>query len=1379
MSVSLGAAENEVDGAGSFQRDNHKNSKLKISLPHSQLQFQDSALSPALALLPANPAEEASVAEYSLFQKSNAEFLPLSASPDDSAAHEPDEGSLSQHPLAQETATSEGETTLTPREVDTVGGAAEVSHITSGSRSTQPDAASELLYRQLLSQSNKSLLEMSEGGTSTPGSTQGSTEQSYQTFLPHSQSTPGVLKLPAKSAVKSGRLSVIPSSDEISQQVDDANPFSDVSLDSDATAHCKLGASSSFVSLEVDNYAPYWNSQPNTPSKQADLNIEDRIPLYLQNLGIDQSPADILTPFAPRGPIREPEFSPTDLSTIKDSAGGTPMKSVSSSEAGSPPKVELSDSYTSLPFSQDGPPVAASLPGQTVTSSSPTDTHQLASDPRSPSLHNPHSSQISGPRARSSLFVVRSPSCSEKPGGGPSRRGSVSPSAKDIVQDTVSSRRAEPEGCSAAPQLPLVARPSTALDDPEPASLPARPPDVPDEASLPTGLGPVPEDPEPASLPARPPDVPDEASLPTGLGPVPEDPENQSAVSDDSGQSSLTVRVAKLLQGESAAASVSDQDDPKHKKRFMLKLSEGRFDSLELDEEDRRRVEEIKAAMLSNNFVTSESSTDTESTATSSAAAGLAPLSDVSDVLPEADHARAEAHVREMAGADVKAHTSITIAARKRPAASSPLTPEPLLQAQLDSASVRKNSEDRKSSLEEEGSANAIKAESSGHQEERDGEEENSRQCHVAEDTTVPFGHVSRAHLTLSSKPSHPTPAPSSSSSSSSVEPPGDKFVPLRRSSPAISSTDEGVGLSSPPPKWDEGRRTTSALAPPPNHHHHRHLHHQSVKGNAMRSYTPETPVRDECAPRASAAPALRPYKPRGADELFYMPDVQADKSSSCTTMESSHTGMDDAVPPLFSAEVLGQQDPGLDRGVDIKHTEGIYSKRRRDARANTQPLLHPGGALASSEKRFPHASQYEVSRMERYKAGGGGKREVDQSTLAPTNREAWLMEQLQRLSDLILATGGADVPPARTYYDETQMWPRRPRDAATLCPADRDESSTTTSTLDTDRLIRAFGSHRVQSAKTPKSAKTSARLHKLYGDVAKQRERWEGRSFNTTQSETTGTEASNVTGESSSTGSYAKTPQHRTSKKPVGRGGQGGDVEIMCNATRLHTRDVGTMFPPPGRVRRSSAKGHVTSLKHKKTRTPPKLPKAMWWFIPLDDSFKENLPEDDDELDELDELKEAEPGPSTLWYDDDDDAAKTARAPLRPRQQLDDDEDVVVLPSSYKSSQQVNSLQEALATQRADFIWRSRQRVQILNVRKNNATLPGSDMPRRAVPRKEMMQRTKQLCERLPEVLRRLEMARRDAQLQLNRLNLQIYNKRITKRRLENRNAVQHAALW
>uniref|UniRef100_H3A8V1 Uncharacterized protein n=1 Tax=Latimeria chalumnae TaxID=7897 RepID=H3A8V1_LATCH len=75
----------------------------------------------------------------------------------------------------------------------------------------------------------------------------------------------------------------------------------------------------SFTSLEVDNYAPYWSQAAADSPDGRELDIEQRIPMYLRNLGIDQSPSTILTPFAPRGPIREPEFSPSDLRTLKGS----------------------------------------------------------------------------------------------------------------------------------------------------------------------------------------------------------------------------------------------------------------------------------------------------------------------------------------------------------------------------------------------------------------------------------------------------------------------------------------------------------------------------------------------------------------------------------------------------------------------------------------------------------------------------------------------------------------------------------------------------------------------------------------------------------------------------------------------------------------------------------------------------------------------------------------------------------------------------------------------------------------------------------------------------------------------------------------------------
>ncbi|CAG5866836.1 unnamed protein product [Menidia menidia] len=128
--------------------------------------------------------------------------------------------------------------------------------------------------------------------------------------------------------------------------------FSDTSHDQDVTpsssqdsySGVKVGLSvgaSSVVSLELDHYTPNWPTKP--PALPPDLNIDERIPchkralflfflqLYLRNLGIDQSPSSILTPFAPRGPIREPEFSPTDFCTVKGSTG-TPTKSTQPSE---------------------------------------------------------------------------------------------------------------------------------------------------------------------------------------------------------------------------------------------------------------------------------------------------------------------------------------------------------------------------------------------------------------------------------------------------------------------------------------------------------------------------------------------------------------------------------------------------------------------------------------------------------------------------------------------------------------------------------------------------------------------------------------------------------------------------------------------------------------------------------------------------------------------------------------------------------------------------------------------------------------------------------------------------------------------------------------
>ncbi|XP_037243985.1 Alstrom syndrome protein 1 isoform X5 [Falco rusticolus] len=73
-----------------------------------------------------------------------------------------------------------------------------------------------------------------------------------------------------------------------------------------------------FASVNDENFVPVGATDLETPEKK-ELNIEERIPIYLHNLGIDQSPGTILMPFVPRGPIREVEFSPSELRTLKDS----------------------------------------------------------------------------------------------------------------------------------------------------------------------------------------------------------------------------------------------------------------------------------------------------------------------------------------------------------------------------------------------------------------------------------------------------------------------------------------------------------------------------------------------------------------------------------------------------------------------------------------------------------------------------------------------------------------------------------------------------------------------------------------------------------------------------------------------------------------------------------------------------------------------------------------------------------------------------------------------------------------------------------------------------------------------------------------------------
>uniref|UniRef100_A0A2K6GHV9 ALMS motif domain-containing protein n=1 Tax=Propithecus coquereli TaxID=379532 RepID=A0A2K6GHV9_PROCO len=65
---------------------------------------------------------------------------------------------------------------------------------------------------------------------------------------------------------------------------------------------------------------------------------------------------------------------------------------------------------------------------------------------------------------------------------------------------------------------------------------------------------------------------------------------------------------------------------------------------------------------------------------------------------------------------------------------------------------------------------------------------------------------------------------------------------------------------------------------------------------------------------------------------MYYVPQLGQIPSfldsKSDTTVESSHSGSNDAIAPDFPSQVLGTRNDDLSATVNIKHKEGIYSKR-------------------------------------------------------------------------------------------------------------------------------------------------------------------------------------------------------------------------------------------------------------------------------------------------------------------------------------------------------------------------------------------------------------------------------------------------------------------
>uniref|UniRef100_A0A5F8GCI4 ALMS motif domain-containing protein n=1 Tax=Monodelphis domestica TaxID=13616 RepID=A0A5F8GCI4_MONDO len=85
-----------------------------------------------------------------------------------------------------------------------------------------------------------------------------------------------------------------------------------------------------------------------------------------------------------------------------------------------------------------------------------------------------------------------------------------------------------------------------------------------------------------------------------------------------------------------------------------------------------------------------------------------------------------------------------------------------------------------------------------------------------------------------------------------------------------------------------------------------------------------------------TAQPSLLPYKPPGSTTMYYVPNsaepLLYPVAKSDTTVESTHSGSNDAIAPDFPPEALGTRDENVSDIVNIKHKEGIYSKKTKSA---------------------------------------------------------------------------------------------------------------------------------------------------------------------------------------------------------------------------------------------------------------------------------------------------------------------------------------------------------------------------------------------------------------------------------------------------------------
>ncbi|GAA6110583.1 Alstrom syndrome protein 1 isoform X1 [Tachysurus ichikawai] len=1424
-----------------------------------------------------------------------------------------------------------------------------------------------------------------------------------------------------------------------------------------------IGAASSVVSLELDNYAPYWTSRPGSPRRPPEFNIEDRIPLYLHNLGIDQSPSTILNPFTQRGPIREPEYSPTDLCTIKGSVG-TPTKSVQPSDGDSFQKETFSsvlsaDSSASLtqlfiqqslqqptrptssgsirmdhfqtgilpePLSQShsvlhaadssnregsyGLPTQLSLQSAAGTSESIKegdsslvgsgtlqeirrllgDADSLVSGHSSEaSFHGSHcysesdasllslrqktqpyhedlflsidekislvlacsssdsalkesSSSSSGPLALStnSDHVSKGPTA-------PSLGREEVPKSRDIC---VAPRRAEPEGCSAA--------------DPDRVG--------PVSQSITQGN---------ASSTSDCQDHTENAGIILSeISPTYTQTEAEMGVlSNGSSEHSLASRVAKLLQSESSVSvvtsrsSTADPDESQAREWIMMKVSSAKCESLDLNAEDRKRIEEIKRELLlytkhAKSSSDSESSTQASVGSVPQPAVGFAAVHSAEDHLSEQLQRVCQIPLYTPPE-DRVSHVGIKEGCNPKH------TPSPQTASQCLHTHNSHASHNDKGQTKNEGGKGIMGKEKEVRDDEHPDSERNEplvirgkREFPTGLESGLALGH--KPHFTNS----HFTPAVTVTLQQNTAQSPNNtssSYSELLTGSHThqSESLNTSGGVSIPVSSTNEEQQVSVSsetnLSKDTNTHQEQNTgmlnEYSQISSSSPQAFTFAQRLAGPSIPllvNTTATTGLLPYKPHGSSELFYMAQIfpELSPNHSDTTLESSHPGSDDAVPPQFTPEVLGSREL-LDNSVTPKHKEGIYSKRPKmkrestisgkgfhNRKGNTDLLQHTafsktavleneqGDEQTEEGKAFvplhmeANYSTTEVDPNHRVQKHNMGKEticpltkatrekkqnikaqdlsaEIDssldqlwhrfneqfifQDTKTTNNLEISLLERLERLSRLLQGSTPLHAPspahsrvekgksrtrehePRRTQgtdptknrkkqernevrgilktardnnisFSNKQILVEKKQQGKDYCfPAERVKSdsvsvdtSSSQSTIDTHRLIKAFGAYRVSSGREgvegSQPPKPNDGLLKLYNHIKKQkREHGKGSSENhlvsvsTEISNTDDSMASETLSSSSTCTLPSQSDTGRTTSckrakvKLVSRSIQAGDLEIVVNGTRKDTRDVGTTFPSPGSARvprtssadcsevkdsmsalKASSAVHLRPVLRKQAASKlPSYPNGLSWFVSADelkwDARKENNPQTD-----------AGKSEGQAWFEPYT-KMQPWREPLRERhiqverENFPDHKTHAENDSGSKPSSLVRlSLQEMLELRRPEFVSRSRERMKrlcllaeerkmqaIFNKEREElfndpsavqqpkaAPAPPPLPSKRVIPVNEMIQRSKRIYSQLPEVQKRKEEERRKAEYNTYRLNAQLFNKKITNRVLGKR---------